>query len=371
MIQAKNASAHHRLAFLDAARGIAVLLVLVQHGLGLGYPPFAQWTAENIDLGRVGVLLFLCISGFIIPQSLEDGGFNPRFWIRRFFRLFPAYWLAIGLGFAYAWFDGRGMTVPASQSGVWLINLTMLQGFFKVPHVWHIFWTLHLEMIIYLTFWVLAALRLLKRPGLVLGSVLGLYLGYSIIYPLAKGKALILSETIPFAAAWLGFALHAWSTGLIPSRMGASLVIVFIVAPLLVAMHNYLYDPIWVSDFWWRYYLINHLSAYLIFLLCMGVPNHLAPRWLTHLGRISYSIYLSHPLILLLCFLAGFRNWELFALMTLATLALSECMFRCLEAPAISLGKRWEERILGKKDRQAHPKSALQFPLATGERAAA
>src|SRR6266480_3962126 len=81
-----------RLGFLDVARGLAALLVLLSHAFG--HLPAAA------ALGRTGVLLFLVVSGFIIPASLEQGGSNARFWLRRFFRLFPLYWASIALAYA-------------------------------------------------------------------------------------------------------------------------------------------------------------------------------------------------------------------------------------------------------------------------------
>src|SRR5690348_14184757 len=104
---------HARLGFLDAARGLAALLVLACHGLG-PVPGAAR-------LGQVGVLLFLIVSGFIIPASLEQGGSNATFWLRRFFRLFPLYWLSIALGYVYYRVGSPGVVV--SSRADWLLNL--------------------------------------------------------------------------------------------------------------------------------------------------------------------------------------------------------------------------------------------------------
>src|SRR6516165_2700913 len=127
-----------RLGFLDVARGLAALLVLLSHAFG--HVPGAA------ALGRAGVVLFLVVSGFIIPASLEQGGSNARFWLRRFFRLFPAYWFSLLLAGAC---HGLGYGVTSATAGQWLLNVTMLQGFFKAPPVWGVFWTLQLELVIY------------------------------------------------------------------------------------------------------------------------------------------------------------------------------------------------------------------------------
>src|SRR5437868_2051289 len=88
-------AAGRRLEFLDFARATAALLVVLAHGVSVSVPGFLAWSRANLDPGRVGVVLFLLISGFIIPASLEKGGNLGRFWLRRFFRLFPAYWVSV------------------------------------------------------------------------------------------------------------------------------------------------------------------------------------------------------------------------------------------------------------------------------------
>src|SRR5262245_53819945 len=89
------AQAKDRLAFLDCARALAAAFVVLAHGLQVCVPGFLDWSLANLELGRSGVVFFLLISGFIIPPSLEQSGSPGRFWLRRFFRLFPAYWLSI------------------------------------------------------------------------------------------------------------------------------------------------------------------------------------------------------------------------------------------------------------------------------------
>src|SRR5262249_50882169 len=117
-----------RLAFLDALRGVAALAVVLEHGLGRCVPAYQAWSARYFTLGQAGVCLFLLISGFIIPLSLEKGGSNFRFWMRRFWRLFPLYWLSIGLAGFYCWqFSWELQGQPLREGKVWLLNLTMLQ----------------------------------------------------------------------------------------------------------------------------------------------------------------------------------------------------------------------------------------------------
>lgn len=341
--------AKNRLVFLDAARGVAVLLVLVQHGLGLGIPSFAKWTAENADLGRIGVLLFLCISGFIIPQSLVEGSFDRRFWLRRAFRLYPAYWVAMLFAYIYGWLDGRGGPVPAAQTGVWLVNLSMLQGFFKVPHVVNIFWTLHLELVIYLTFWMLNGLGILLKPGRLLGVLIAAYLALAFGLAVLSGKALVLSDFMNYAAAWVGFATQCVFRGKISPRWGCAALVGLVVAPLFVFITNCMYLPVDVGDFWLKYYAVNFFIAYGIFGGLIALRNVPMPWGIIHLGQISYSVYLTHPLVLTICFFQGLRGWALFVVMSFVSVLIAEALFRLVEMPSIALGKKVEGRIFGGK----------------------
>ena len=89
----------HRIEHLDAMRGIAALLVVVQHGLERTTQYFdAPWIVlDAVNLGRFGVVLFFLISGFVIPFSFRGDQPIRNFAISRTFRLLPALWLSVAL----------------------------------------------------------------------------------------------------------------------------------------------------------------------------------------------------------------------------------------------------------------------------------
>src|SRR5258707_707541 len=118
------APSHKRLDFLDVARGAAAMLVVLEHGFQHCVPGYMEFSRANIVIGQAGILVFFMISGFVIPLSLEVGMSNATFWRRRFFRLFPVYWLSIGLAFAYLLFGGPlPIGVELSDWTTWLTNL--------------------------------------------------------------------------------------------------------------------------------------------------------------------------------------------------------------------------------------------------------
>jgi peptidoglycan/LPS O-acetylase OafA/YrhL len=90
-----------RIKELDGLRALAILGVLAAHSL----PPSSR-LSNFLGLGRFGVDLFFAISGFLITGILiglrhKEGAFQTFYW-RRTLRIFPPYYLALGLIIAFA-----------------------------------------------------------------------------------------------------------------------------------------------------------------------------------------------------------------------------------------------------------------------------
>lgn len=151
-----------RLAELDVLRGLAAFMVLAYHflyrysdvfGAPALVPPIPGVPVKY--LGYIPVYAFFMISGFVIFWTIERSGTAGDFAFSRFSRLYPAYWIAVILTGLVA------VTYPFPESfvvvtlGSWLVNLTMLQEYFRVPNIDGVYWSLNVEMTFYL--WVFAA----------------------------------------------------------------------------------------------------------------------------------------------------------------------------------------------------------------------
>src|SRR5258708_7081226 len=101
---ANQAVGSRRLFSLDVLRGIAILLVLVNH---MPMRPEAGSFVEKVvgalsQVGWVGVDLFFVLSGFLISRLLfqelkRTGSLEVRrFWLRRGFKTWPSYFVAFG-----------------------------------------------------------------------------------------------------------------------------------------------------------------------------------------------------------------------------------------------------------------------------------
>jgi peptidoglycan/LPS O-acetylase OafA/YrhL len=85
---------------LDGIRGIAILLVLCTH---LGAILRSEFFSRYLEAGWIGVDLFFVLSGFLITRILlntrESERYYSRFYIRRGLRIWPLYYVYIGVIF--------------------------------------------------------------------------------------------------------------------------------------------------------------------------------------------------------------------------------------------------------------------------------
>ncbi len=84
-----------KFAALDGLRGLAVLTVFLSHSSGFRQR-LTPWTSFH-GCGHLGVYLFFVLSGFLLAWSLLESG-RIRFggfYLRRFFRIAPLYFLVV------------------------------------------------------------------------------------------------------------------------------------------------------------------------------------------------------------------------------------------------------------------------------------
>lgn len=157
-----------RLTWVDALRGWAILGVILVHtgqcGLGeLGLPGFFSTIVHE---GARGVQLFYLMSGFTMFYTyknhiLHETYYVGNFFIRRFFRIAPLYYIAIAY---YLWQDGWGPRYwlgDASQISVWNIvsNILFMHGLYPywinslVPGGWSI--TVEMTFYLFVPFLIL------------------------------------------------------------------------------------------------------------------------------------------------------------------------------------------------------------------------
>ena len=333
-----------RMAFLDVARCIAAILVLIEHAMNILYRDVQDSAGGYAIVGKVGVILFFLISGFIIPRSLEQGNSQLRFWIRRFFRLYPAYWLSIAAGWLVCKVTGINL-FPSFDTNDWLINLTMLQGFITRKHLWGVFWTLQLELIFYLGISCVRAMDWMKHVrwlAIIVFVVFGLG-EFALIY--GPGSMIrIDSAFLVLLATVIGWNAESYING----RMSLRFLL------LIISLQMAIFTLVWaagyrelpeVSTRALGEFLLTWGAAYILFFVLLAMRNFRMPSALCYFGRISYSVYLLHLLTMTIAvlLLTNSPGWIKISAWLPLTLAVASAAYFFVEKPGIKLGRGFEK----------------------------
>jgi peptidoglycan/LPS O-acetylase OafA/YrhL len=349
-------ASHSRLVFLDFLRGVAVLAVFIEHvGETISPQGFGSFATGVFDFGKFGLSLFFIISGFIIPYSLEKKNSIRLFWINRFFRLYPIYW--INIAFMLVFYHCGAVTIfsEAYRSNLVLhslVNVTMLQDFFKVPQANAICYTLTLEFVFYLCCSALFAFRIHKYSyqlatiGL---AVVGLG---GILVPLILERKVPLSGMFYILTMFIGTAIYRCYSGTVTKKQLTLLLSAMALCISAAVYFNYGFHRIDLPRYHFAYPAIVSawLSGYVLFLLCLKFREKSFPTVFLWLGKISYSIYLMHSVIIYTFMhftnLNALPGMVQFSITLAATLLLSGLTYYGIEAPSIKLGSASQRWIL-------------------------
>jgi peptidoglycan/LPS O-acetylase OafA/YrhL len=335
-----------RLAYLDALRGIAALMVVFTH---LYAPVIGHvWVLDYlIDPGKLGVLWFFMISGVVIPYSLKpvpDG--TRRFLISRFMRLYPAYWLSLML--FVLMLELHGAPLPSWPQVV--ANLTMVQAALGFDDVVGLYWTLFIELVFYglcLALFIAGKLYdLAFRARCSLVCLLAA-LTMSVARALTDHKlpvALPLALSLMFfGSVWRQWLLAEHSAALTRNLRMLFAALAVLLPPTLILAYS---KDMGTGETWGRYCFTYAVAIISFVVLTRRVRlDHPALVWL---GAVSYSLYLLHPSMGMLSeyLLHGTDAPGLVVALvaTALTLAAAHLCFRFIEHPFIQLGKRLNNR---------------------------
>jgi peptidoglycan/LPS O-acetylase OafA/YrhL len=343
-----EATAGNRLDFLDVARGAAALLVLCEHGLHTCVPGYLEFSRGSVIIGQAAILVFFMVSGFVIPMSLENGRSNAGFWLRRFFRLFPVYWLSIALAFACLCAGGEGVGVGLSDTRSWLANLVLFQGWLNRPHVWGVFWTLPYELLIYATCSLLFGCRLLNWVGgRVCLALVVVFALWGVGQPLLVGKPMAIDgmRRVVLAPCLFGLVAHRYAAGQLGRRLLYGLLTSLAATLVLVWAVNHALFPSSVTTGQLGRVACLWGLAFGFFLCLLEARHRQMPKVACWLGRHSYPIYLLHPFILVLLTPTGWPVWAFMPSLVVCTLLLAALTHRLVELPGITLGRLIEKRL--------------------------
>ena len=288
-----------RLRNVQCLRAIAALLVIdvhepdyEQHFFGWS---FLSWLRVP---GGTGVDLFFVISGFIMVTTSWNAfgreGASRAFLIRRIERIYPMYWILSGAYLASHVILTHGLSASFATTS------DIVASFLLAPHgkapVLSVGWTLEYEMAFYLVF---AAMLFFARRRL--GTMLAAWLALVL-------AANVIDVHVPNGILdFIGSPLHC--EFLIGAVVGIAVASGRIVAPFatlalgaagVAAVFAYTTSLPALPSLWFRALVVAPPMA-LVLYGAVGLETLLGTRmseWLARLGDASYSLYLSHMMVL-------------------------------------------------------------------------
>ena len=276
--------------YLDGIRAIAILMVIFHH-TSLNYGP-----SGSFNWGHSGVQVFFLLSGFLITTLLlreqeNTGGINLKnFYMRRTLRIFPVYYLILGIYCLMVLFHEKN---PAEAQEFWhnlpyfatyTYNLVIPENHGRV--IFFLAWSLATEEQFYLV-WPF----LVKHMGTLAIPVM-LTLGYFLPF---VSVAICLGSLLAFVMnTEVGYDLLSNLFGWVPRSLNW-----FLSNPLVVK-----------------------------------------------LGVVSYGVYLTHGIVMRVVSLVYHGSLPIyFTLVTFASLGVGLVLFNVYEKPFLRLKRKYEVRI--------------------------
>lgn len=315
----------HRIEYLDWLRALAAGLVLVGHCAN----PLARG-------GAIGVSVFFVLSGYLITSILlREGMFTvpniARFIVRRILRIYPLYVVQIALAL---------VVIGLFQSDKLAVALDAVPGlltFVGGPSDWlgysfGVLWTLAVEFWFYVTFpFFLWAANAVGRPVLfIVGGILISLIAKAVPFGgevLAYYDQFLLGALCAIAVQRQHFPWFAS----VPGAFVASIVAIVVIAQIPYPGSR---NAIWYCES-----LATAAVTALAILSGAVQAQGIRLPVVAYLGRISYSVYLMHAVLLdaLVFALPVARKFPYFLasipLFVIAAVAFSALTYRYVERP--------------------------------------
>ena len=334
-----------RLPALDGLRAVAVLSVIGSHVI------------TSLIPGSFGVTLFFFISGFIITRLLlQDDAPLGAFYIRRFFRLYPALVAYIAASVVSMHLAGETVRWDGAVAGLFFFTNYVPETTGYFTHLW----SLAVEEHFYILFPLLVVFL---RPDRLLAALIAcvvlalgvrvyeVYAGYA--HGFIQGATHTRIDSIAYGCL-LSVLFHRAQTSARVSRFLDALstrpAMVFGVALLVLSFA--------IRSETFRQtlrYSVQGIAFALFF--CAIFWGSIAPRLvvrvlesrvMTYIGAISYSLYLFHQGARMVAYRVGFEQFspEHIAITLAITVPLALLSFYAIEGPCRRYGAALARRVV-------------------------
>jgi peptidoglycan/LPS O-acetylase OafA/YrhL len=354
-----------KLPSLDGWRMVSISLVLLAHCVyATGFPENLQPGLDWFGLGDLGVRFFFVISGFLITwlllqeQEKHAAISLKNFYIRRALRILPVYFLYLFiLGF---------LTRYSQSTSAWLANLTFTTNFFWSPFPTAHLWSLGVEEQFYLLWpWFLVMAFNQKESG---SKLLRLLLVPLVAAPFVRmmdckqwypqplhhlfqnGSFFERSDSLAYGCVaavllthWRGLVELVYNKN--PRRLACGGMVLLLAPAILRALH-------FPSRF--QAASFSSMQAFGFSLLLLqsllyphrGFYRFLNWKWVSHLGVLSYSIYIWQQMF---CgtgeTMFGVKDawWTRFPIWIAAALVVAHASYYLFEKPFFKLRAKFRD----------------------------
>ncbi|MER8508425.1 acyltransferase [Mesorhizobium sp. M0199] len=256
--------------------------------------------------------------------------------MQRFTRVVPFYWVMTFVMVAALWlFAGRAVSLEQLTNNLLFIPyLDSVTGY--VQPVLGVGWTLNLEILFYILFAATMGLGTLTQMAMV-GVVFAIAVAARIIFKPAADTVLFFYTTPILFEFLAGMALGHLVGRLarLPAVLGVSALVFAIVSMLVMGLGFNLPRT-----------LAQGIPALILVAACISLESYfrlLAPRVLARLGDASYSLYLTHPIVLLatapVVASANVSPWLAGTVLVAACIAVSLASYSFIEKPLLAISR--------------------------------
>lgn len=380
-----------RIHSLDSLRGIAAFIVIIFHiflsftlfynaDRGFEYKYifvkiFNETPLHTIWGGNEAVLLFFVLSGFVLAIPFQRGkiGSYKSFITKRFFRIYIPYIAVMSISVIlmmtfYGYKDATGLSLAYENRWNHDVSLGAILAYifminYDTANVNGVVWTLYHEMRISFIFPVIMLILLKFKPMkaiaiLSTGAIFftGVFFAPFVLF--GRNEITTIIRDFGFTAYYtlffiLGALLSVYRELIIrwASSLTSKLRFLMFFSSIMLINGKWIVNIIPIKNSLFFYSPLAGIGIAILFIVVLSSP--LAERILTvkpllFLGKISYSLYLTHVLIIMLMTIA-FDQINLimlgFVLSPLISIPVAYVTYIAFELPAIKLGRYFGEKV--------------------------
>ena len=353
----KPANPVKHIGYIDALRGYAILMVIAVH-TSMAFPDLPTSLSKILAQGARGVQLFFVTSALTLCMSWVARRESPaEFYARRFFRIAPMFWIAIVV---FLWVNGTDASIYQPE-GIGFRHIAMtalfIHGFWPdtINSVVPGGWSVANEVIFYALFPIIVppllraswkSLILVAIATIVLGPQLSRLDNLSYLLPASAKDASGIYFSLWFPRQLpcfiFGIALYRLSTGqhsiseALSKWICAISIALMLAIPFLEGVKYAL--PLGLATT----YAIAF--SFFAFSLMNWSSSPLVNYPIIWIGKVSYSAYFVHFLVLHLLPLVPLTGWPVadfalaYVVVVAVTIGVSSLTYSMIEQPMIRLG---------------------------------